>query len=167
MSTETIIPESQAPNDLYGRILGLFIGDFAGIAKVSLTALLTSPPGFSDPQAGTSILIKVRHVFLTGPGDTVITLGNVIFNPAPATEPTQTNFVNSICPYAPCVVETPQVLTVIGGTGQWARATGQINSLGIGNLNFPAGRGAGYVDVPVGKGTFVYMVTGQICVSTS
>lgn len=164
MSTETIVSASQAPNDMYGRILGLFIGDFAGIAKVSLTAVMTSPPGFSDPEAGASILIQVRHVFLTGPGDTLITQGNILFNPGPGTEPTQTNFVNSICPLAPCVVETPQVLTVIGGTGRWTGATGQINGLGIGNLSFPAARGIGYVDAPVGQGSFVFMVTGQVCV---
>jgi hypothetical protein len=155
MSTETIVPASQAPNDPYGRVLGLFSGDFAGIATVSLTAVLTTPPAFSAPS-GASSLMQVRHVFLTGPGDTVITLGEVLFNPGPATLPTQTNFVNSICPLAPCIVENPQVLTVIGGTGRWNGATGQITSLGIGNLNLPAGQGA-----------FVYMVTGQVCIPKS
>lgn len=152
MSTETIVPASQAPNDPYGRVLGMFSGDFAGIATVSLTAFLSTAPAFSPPS-GASTLMQVRHVFLTGPGDTVITLGQVLFNPGPATEPTQTNFVNSICPLAPCLVENPQVLTVIGGTGRWAGATGQINSLGLGNLNLPAS-----------EGVFVYMVTGQICI---
>lgn len=152
MSTETIVPASQAPNDPFGRVLGLFTGDFAGIATVSLTAALTTPPAFSPPS-GASTLMQVRHVFLTGPGDTVITLGEVLFNPGPATEPTQTNFVNSICPLAPCVVENPQVLTVIGGTGRWAGATGEIKSLGLGNLNLPANQGA-----------FVYMVSGEICI---
>jgi hypothetical protein len=152
MSTETIVPASQAPNDPYGRVLGMFTGDFAGIATVSLTAVLTTPPAFSPP-AGASSLMQVRHVFLTGPGDTIITLGQVLFNPGPATEPTQIFFVNSVCPLAPCLVENPQVLTVIGGTGRWNGATGQITSLGLGNLNLPAGQGA-----------FVYMVSGEICI---
>ena len=152
MSTETIVPASQAPNDPFGRVLGLFTGDFAGVSTVSLTAALTTPPAFSPPS-GASTLMQVRHVFLTGPGDTVITLGEVLFNPGPATEPTQTNYVNSICPLAPCVVENPQVLTVIGGTGRWAGATGQITSLGLGNLNLPKNQGA-----------FVYMVSGQVCI---
>jgi len=167
ISTETIVPASQAPSDLYGRLLGLFSGDFAGIARVSSTSLWTSPPGFSNPPSGSSILIQLSQVFLTGPGDTLTTVGSVIFNPGAATEPTQTNYVNSICPLAPCVVEAPQVLTVTGGTGRWAGATGQITSLGIGNLSFPPGIGIGYVDVPVGKGAFVYMVHGQVCVPAS
>ena len=67
MSTETIIPASQAPNDPFGRVLGMFSGDFAGIATVSLTAVLTTPPAFSAPS-GASSLMQVRHVFLTGQG---------------------------------------------------------------------------------------------------
>jgi hypothetical protein len=152
MSTETIMPASQAPNDPFGRVIGLFSGDFAGVATVSLTSFLTSAPMFS-PTSGPSTLMQVRHVFLTGPGDTISTLGQVLFNPAPATQPTQTNFVNSICPLAPCIVENPQVLTVIGGTGRWAGATGQITTLGLGNLNLPAN-----------EGSFVYMVSGQVCI---
>ena len=164
ISTETIVPVSQAPRDQFGRLLGLFQGDFAGIQKVSLTALWTTPTAFSDPSAFASFLIKIRHVFLTGPGDTVITEGEMLLNPGAATAPTQTNLVNSICPLAPCVVEVPQVLTVIGGTGRWSGATGQITGLGLGNLDFP---GVGYPYIPVGKGTFVYIVKGQICVPAS
>ncbi len=150
---ETIVPASQAPNDPFGRILGLFNGDFAGVGTSAVTAFLVTPPTFSTPQAGPSSVMQVRHVFLTGPGDTVITLGKTIFTPGPATLPGQTNFVNSVCPFAPCVVENPQVLDIIGGTGRWANATGQLRNLGVGNL-----------DLTNGQGTFVFVVKGEVCV---
>jgi hypothetical protein len=151
-SSETIVTPSQVPTDPFGRVLGLFKGDFAGVANVSLSAILVTPPGFSSP-AGASTVMEARHVFLTGPGDTVITLGKVVFNAAPATQPGQTNFVSSVCPFAPCVVQNPQLLKIIGGTGRWTGATGQLNNLGLGNL-----------DLPAGKGTFVYIVKGEVCV---
>lgn len=155
VSQETIVPASQAPGDPFGRVIGLFQGDFAGYPTVALTAALVSPPAFSPPS-GASSLMQARDVYLTGPGDTVITLGQVLFNPGPATLPNQSNFVNSVCPFAPCVVENPQTLNIIGGTGKWANATGQLTGLGIGNLN-----------LTVGQGSFVYMVTGQVCVPKS
>ncbi|MCU1329407.1 MAG: hypothetical protein JWN34_4777 [Bryobacterales bacterium] len=149
---ETIIPASQT-TDPFGRIIGMFDGDFAGASIAAVTAFLVTPPAFSNPAPGPSSVMQVRHVFLTGPGDTVITLGKTIFTPAPATQPGQSNFVASTCPFAPCVVENPQVLDVIGGTGRWAGATGQLQNLGIGNL-----------DLPNGKGEFVFQVKGEICV---
>lgn len=150
---ETIVPASQAPNDPFGRILGLFHGDFSGSSVAAVTAFLVSPPAFSTPQSGPSSVMQVRHVFLTGPGDTVITLGKTIFTPGPATLPGQTNFVNSVCPFAPCVVENPQVLDIIGGTGRWANATGQLRNIGIGNL-----------DLTNGQGNFVFVVKGEVCI---
>jgi hypothetical protein len=150
---ETIMPTSQAPNDPFGRIIGMFNGDFGGVNLVAITAFLVTPPAFSNATPGPSSVMQVRHVFLTGPGDTISTLGKTIFTPAPATAPGQTNFVGSTCPFAPCVVENPQVLEVIGGTGRWAGATGQLRNLGFGNL-----------DLPNGKGEFAFAVGGEICV---
>lgn len=150
---ETIIPTSQAPNDPFGRIVGLFNGDFSGVSVAAITAFLVTPPAFSPAQPGPSSVMQVRHVFMTGPGDTVITLGKTIFTPGPATQPGQFNFVNSVCPFAPCVVENPQELEIIGGTGRWANATGVLRNLGIGNL-----------DLPNGQGTFVFVVKGEVCV---
>jgi hypothetical protein len=51
------------------------------------------------------------------------------------------------------VVENPQVLDIIGGTGRWARATGVLKNLGIGNL-----------DLTNGQGTFVFVVKGEVCI---
>ena len=39
--SETIVPASQAPNDPFGRILGLFNGDFGGVNTAAVTAFLT------------------------------------------------------------------------------------------------------------------------------
>jgi hypothetical protein len=151
--SETIVPQSQAPNDPFGRIIGMFNGDFSGVSVAAITAFLTTPPAFSPAQAGPSSVMQVRHVFMTGPGDTVITLGKTIFTPGPAIQPGQFNFVNSICPFAPCVVENPQVLDIIGGTGRWAGAKGVLENLGIGNL-----------DLTNGQGTFVFVVKGEVCI---
>jgi hypothetical protein len=151
-SYETIVPQSQAPNDPFGRILGLFTGDFGGISTVAITAILVTQPQFSSPS-GPSLVMTVRHVFLLAPGDTVITLGKTIFTPGPATQPGQFNFVNSVCPFAPCVVENPQVLDIIGGTGRYKGATGQLRNLGMGN-----------VDLPNNQGVFNFVVSGEVCI---
>ncbi|HEX4278191.1 MAG TPA: hypothetical protein VHZ74_22710 [Bryobacteraceae bacterium] len=149
--SETIVPASQAPNDPFGRVLGLFTGDFGGVATVPLTAYLVTQPQFSNP-GGPSSVMMVRHVFLLAPGDTVITLGKTIFTPAPATEPGQTNYVSSVCPFAPCLVENPQVLTIIGGTGRYVGATGELRNLGLGNL-----------DLLNNIGVFTFVASGEIC----
>lgn len=152
--SETIVPASQAPNDPFGRILGMFTGNFGGSAtNVAVTAFLVTPPAFSAPS-GPSAVMQVRHVFLVAPGETVITLGKTIFTPGPATQPGQTNFVNSVCPFAPCVVQNPQVLDIIGGTGRFEKATGQLRNLGSGNL-----------DLPNGQGVFTFVVDGEVCLS--
>ncbi len=150
-STETIIPPSGAPNDPFGRVLGMFYGDFAGIANAAFTAILVTPPEFSGPS-GPSKLITVKHVFLTGPGDTIATTGKAAFIPGPATQPGQTEVIQSHCPGTPCVIENPQVLDIIGGTGRFAGATGQLQNLGQGNLNLAQG-----------QGVFIYVVKGQVC----
>jgi hypothetical protein len=149
--SETIVPASQAPGDPFGRVLGLFTGDFGGVATAAVTAFLVTQPQFSN-AGGASAVMTVRHVFLLAPGDTVITLGKTIFTPAPATEPGQTNYVASVCPFAPCLVENPQVLTIIGGTGRYVGATGELRNLGLGNL-----------DLLNGLGTFTFISSGEIC----
>jgi hypothetical protein len=150
--SETIVPASQAPNDPFGRILGLFTGDFGGVNTVAVTAFLVTQPQFSPPT-GPSNVMTVRHVFLLAPGDTVISLGKTIFTPGPATQPGQFNGVSSVCPFAPCVVENPQVLTIIGGTGRYDGATGELRNLGSGNL-----------DLLNGQGVFTFVVSGEVCI---
>jgi len=149
---ETIVPAEAVPNDPFGRILGMFTGNFAGVQNASLTAFLATPPIFSPGAPAPSQVITVRHAFLTGPGDVITTLGRTIFNPAPATLPGQSVGVTSNCPDTPCLVENPQVLNVTGGIGRWAGATGQLRNTGIGNI-----------DLPHGQGTFTFVVTGEVC----
>lgn len=164
MMIETISTASQVPNDPFGRIVGTFTGDFGGVTNASLTAFLTTPPAFSGPSGPPSVM-QVRHVFNTGPGDTVNTLGRTIFIPAPVVLPaaiaanpgsvpgtTAAPVGPSQCPLTPCVVTNPQVLDIIGGTGRFEGATGQLRNLGQGNL-----------DLLNGKGQFVFIVTGEIC----
>src|SRR3954453_18267168 len=115
----------------------MFTGNFAGVNNAALTAFLATPPIFSPGAPAPSQTITVRHAFVTSPGDVVTTLGKAIFNPAPATFPGQSTGVNSACPGTPCVVENPQILDVTGGTGKWAGATGQLRTVGIGNLDLP------------------------------
>jgi hypothetical protein len=154
--SETILPQESAPNDPFGRILGAFTGSFGGAANASVTAFLVTPPGFSSGPLATTNVIQVRHAFLTGPGDVVTTLGKTIFNVAPATLPGETAYNASKCPNTPCVVENPQVLTITGGTGRWAGASGELRNLGLGNINLPQG-----------QGWFTFVVAGEVCVPSS
>src|SRR5262245_50661695 len=58
--SETIVPQSQAPNDPFGRIVGMFNGDFSGSSFAAITAFLTTPPSFSPTQSGPSKVMQVR-----------------------------------------------------------------------------------------------------------
>lgn len=162
--TESIVASSQVPNDPFGRVVGSFIGDIGGVTNASVTSFLTSPPLFSGPS-GPPGIIQVRHVFNTGPGDSINTLGRAVFIPAPVVLPsaiaanpgsvpgtTAAPVGPSQCPLTPCVVTVPQVLDIIGGTGRFAGATGQLRNLGQGNL-----------DLLNGKGQFVFISTGEVC----
>jgi len=154
---ETILPKEAAPNDPFGRILGMVTGDFAGYSHVSVTGFLVTPPAFSTGAPGTpSAVMQVRHGFATGPGDTITTLGKTIFNVAPGNLPGQTQAVASQCPGTPCIVQNPQVLDITGGTGRWAGATGQLRNVGLGNLNLPQG-----------QGQFAFVVEGEVCLPAS
>jgi hypothetical protein len=164
VSVETIAPASQAPNDPFGRIIGIFTGDFAGVTNASFSAILTTPPAFS-PASGAPSVMQIRHVFSTGPGDTVITLGKTVFIPSPIVLPTAlalnpgtvpgTNAAPiqaSQCPGTPCVITISQVLDIIGGTGRFEGVTGQLRNLGQGN-----------VDLLNGKGQFIFADSGEVC----
>lgn len=153
---ETILPQETAPNDPFGRILGSFSGNMGGATNASITAFLVTPPAFSSGPLGNSQVMQVRHAFLTGPGDVITTLGKTIFNVAPATLPGETTYNSSRCPGTPCVVQNPQVLTITGGTGRWAGASGELRNLGLGNLNLPQG-----------QGTFTFVVAGEVCLPSS
>jgi hypothetical protein len=154
---ETILPRDSSPNDPFGRIAGSVTGNFAGAPNVSKTAILTSPPAFSSTATfAIPTPISVREAFVTSPGDSIYANGTSIFTVAPGTQPGETTPALSRCPGPPCVVTVNKILTINGGTGRWANATGQIRELGIGNLNPPAG-----------QGVFVSFVDGEVCLPAS
>jgi hypothetical protein len=152
-ATETIVPPAAAPNDPFGRVIGTFTGDFGGATNGVLSAFLASPPVFSSGGLAPVQTIQERHVFLTGPGDTVITSGTTSFNIAPNVQPGSTQTTPSRCPAAPCVVQVPQSLEITGGSGRWAGASGKITAIGIGDI-----------DLTQGQAVFTLNVRGEICI---
>ena len=152
-AVETILPRDSAPNDPFGRIGGTLTGNFAGVSRVSKTAILTSAPAFSSNGVFAARLpIGVSEVFVTGPGDSLTVKGTSYFTQAPATLPGETVQVSSKCPGTPCVLVVTKVSTITGGTGRWAGVTGELREIGLGNLNLPQG-----------QGTFVSFVDGEAC----
>jgi hypothetical protein len=67
--------------------------------------------------------------------------------------PGDTTSTSSKCPGTPCIVQVPQTLTITGGTGRWAGASGELRNVGLGNLNLPQG-----------QGVFTLSVSGEVCV---
>ena len=132
---ETILPKESDPFAPFGRILGQFTGEIGGVTGASITAILLDPPGFN-------VDIRNTHAFLTGPGDVIRTEGITRFLPGPGSQ----------CPLTPCTVENPQTLTIVGGTGKYAGASGQLTNLGQGQIDFLNG-----------KGTFIFVVKGELC----
>lgn len=151
--TESILPQSIAPNDPFGRVAGSFEGNFGGAAKAAKTAILITPPQFTTSNVfSRPLAISVRETFITGPGDTISVSGTSYFTLAPGTLAGDTASTPSQCPGTPCVITVPKVTTITGGTGRWAGATGQIREIGLGNLNLPQG-----------QGTFVSIMDGEVC----
>ena len=120
----TVIP---APNDPLGRILGPSTGDLQAAVSTFLTSLVPQPDGSLQ---GTSVDVWV------------LDLQNIlIFNGKTTLTP---------IPGAPVgTVSESTTLTVAGGTGKFAGATGVLHVTGTGfNVFGPkAGPGSGYFDV--------------------
>jgi hypothetical protein len=153
VATESIVPPDAAPNDPFGRVIGTFAGDFGGAGNASLSAALTSPPAFNPPGSTTTQTIQVRHVFTTGPGDAVTTRGTAAFNVVSAAQAGSVQPTPSRCPGTPCIVQVPQSLEIVTGTGRWAGASGTLQNMGVGDLN-----------LPMGQGVFTIQVKGEVCV---
>ncbi len=126
----TLIP---APNDPFGRILGPSTGDL----KASISAIINSL--VADPGTGV-ITAESLEVWVLGATDIFIANGHATFTPIPG-QPIGT-------------VQDNLTLTVVGGTGEFAGATGTINVTGTGHNIFGpnAGPGKGFFDVDY-KGT--------------
>src|SRR5437868_14911550 len=57
---ETIVPADAVPNDPFGRILGMFTGNFAGVQNASITAFLATAPLVSPGPPAPSPVITYR-----------------------------------------------------------------------------------------------------------
>jgi len=120
----TLIPSA---NDPLGRVLGPNTGTLKGAVSAHLTSLVPNPDG--------SLHATSVEVWVLGPQDILQFAGEATFTPVPG---------------APIGTVTDALtLTVTGGTGKYAGATGTINVTGTGhNLFGPAaGPGSSFFDV--------------------
>jgi len=129
--TETII-SPYALNDPFGRTLGTVEGSLNG----ATTATITS---FNPPPAPFILLnVTTQNVFVTKTGDTLVATGAGAFTPIPGQPPGE--FTDNL------------TLTIIGGTGKYAGATGTITYSGEGHGVFGPG-----------LGVFNFTYKGSVC----
>jgi hypothetical protein len=112
---EFILPQSAAPNDPFGRILGTVRGSLQGSTTAFLTSFQPSPNG--------DVRITVTDTFSTEEGNQLITKGAANWTAV-----------------KPGFLKVDLTLVVAGGTGKYQDATGSIKVLGIGN-NIAPGTG--------------------------
>jgi hypothetical protein len=103
--TETIIPP--APNDLYGRALGIVNGVLSGAS----TSVVTSPDG----STSSDVIVTNRGDMLTGNGALTLT-------PVPGSSDEFTLHV---------------ILTITGGSGKYSGATGKPTYMGLARFTSP------------------------------
>ena len=120
----TLIP---SPNDPLGRTMGPNSGAMRGSATTLITSLAPNPNG--------TISATSQDTWVVDEQDILVFSSSTTFAPIPG-EPLGT-------------VDDERTLTVIGGTGNYAGATGTIDVTGIGyNLFGPnAGPGSTFFDV--------------------
>jgi len=126
--TWTVIPPSTAPaSDPVGRVLGPTTGGL----KAAVTAYLTS----LAPQPDGSLKATSVETWAVKANDLLVFAGDAVFTPI-AGRPVGT-------------VSDALTLTVIGGTGAFAGATGKLNVTGTGYDIFGpnAGPGKSYFDI--------------------
>jgi hypothetical protein len=134
--TEFVITPFGSPNDPLGRVVLVAHGTINGIG----TAILTSVgPG---PTPGT-LGATTRHVFLETEQDQLSATGSAVFTPIPGSAD----------------VYDALTLTVNGGTGKYAVATGTINANGFGVNFFPLPPGPSSAN----QSYFHFTLSGQIC----
>jgi len=135
-STEFAITPFGSPNDPLGRTLIIAQG---GLNSVGTAILTTVGPG---PVPGT-LGATSRHVFVVTEQDQLTATGVLVFTPIPGTP----NVSSSL------------TLTVTGGTGKFANATGTIVGTGIGLNFFPLPPGPSSANHSI----FQYTFSGQLC----
>jgi hypothetical protein len=134
--TEVPVDPFAAPNDPFGRTVVSAQGNLAGTG----TAILTSVgPGPSPGTLGATS----RHVLVFSPADQLIAVGVLVFTPIPNTPN----------------VSTTLTLTIVGGHGKFAGATGTIEATGTGFNFFPLPPGPSTANAS----SFEYTFSGQIC----
>jgi len=139
--TEFVIAPFGSPNDPLGRVVLQINGTITGIG----TAILTSVgPGPSPGTLGAT----TRHLFLVSSGvlqeaDQITATGVAVFTPIP-------NSAN---------VQDLLTLTITGGTGKYAGASGTIVAKGTGINFFPLPPGPSSAN----QSSFSFALSGQLC----
>jgi hypothetical protein len=125
----SVIP---AANDPFGRVLGSISGSLEGATTDTITAFLAAGPD--------GITTSDLPIFWLGPNDII----------------TATSIAKFTTTSNPDVVNDEQTITITGGTGKYAGATGTIAAKGKGHFLFPA-----HV---VGQTFFKVDYAGEVCV---
>jgi hypothetical protein len=123
---EMILPHDSAPNDPAGRIVGNVDGSLAGATTAFITALTPARDG--------GFSVKTTNAFATLEGNVLIANGSGDWT-----------FIRT------SYYQVELTLTVTGGSGKYANATGSIKLLGVGNA------------VGQGTGQFLHEYRGQVC----
>ena len=124
---ETIIP---SPNDPLGRVLGNVDGVLNGASTAVITSVNPLPSGVLNATS--------FDVFVTNKGDMLTATGAVVMTPVPGKPPGE--FTENT------------TLTITGGSGKYAGATGTITLEGEGHSVFGPG-----------PGTFDLIYQGSVC----
>ena len=123
---EMILPADAAPNDRAGRVLGNVDGTLAGATTAFITSI--------TPALNGGLRVTTNNAFATLEGNLLFTNGSGEWTFI------QTGFY-----------QVELTLTVTGGAGKHANATGTIRLFGVGNNVGPA------------SGQFLFEYRGQVC----
>ena len=130
---ESVLPLGAAPNDPIGRTLATVTGDLRG-AKTAI--LVSVAPASNGGQTAVT-----KDVFVTEQKDILVGDGSAKFSP--------------ITTGIPPNIEDVLTIKITGGTGRYAKATGSLTVVGLGQ------------NVGPGTGFFTLTYTGSICVPAS
>jgi hypothetical protein len=124
---EMILPADSAPNDPAGRVLGNVDGTLSGATTAFIVSIAPARDG--------GLRVATNNAFATLEGNLLFTSGVADWT-----------FIQN------GFYQVDLTLTVTGGAGRYAGATGTIRVLGVGN------------NVGPGSGQFLHEYRGQVCV---